>query len=98
MQGGPFLAHLSARSEPSEAQAKGGPKGPDERADAVFGAWAPNRRSCAERRARNGSTVKRNKATPEQARPDQQQTESPEQANRSSGTRISAGPAKSAQR
>src|SRR5690606_33585430 len=41
MQGGPSLARLQARSEPSEAQAKGGPKGPDERADAVFGAWAP---------------------------------------------------------
>src|SRR5690606_35257106 len=77
MQGGPFLARLQARSEPSEAQAKGGPKGPDERADAVFGAWAPNRRSCAERWAKNGPTVKRTKATPEQSDPRRRESRQP---------------------
>src|SRR5690606_19981224 len=77
MQGGPFLARLQARSEPSKAQAKGGPKGPDERADAVFGAWAPNRRSCAERRVRNGPTVNRIKATPKPSEPRQREARKP---------------------
>ncbi len=44
-QGGVQLPCLKALSEPSKALAKGGPQGPDEQADAMFGAWAPNRLS-----------------------------------------------------
>ncbi len=44
-QGGACIPCLKALSEPSEALAKGGPNGPDEQADAMFGAGAPNRLS-----------------------------------------------------